>query len=157
MIMNTPYPTYRTPSNAEFKDMERRAETAEARATELAVKNAELRSKNEEIEESHKFIVKVMNLRWNTEWRTRLLNPNNTLTRLDALGIVQYVDTVMADRLRLEEALQSFLQNPHCATTVAEGKHAASGFCSTCSDQYFAGQNALTQQYFAKAVEPAEK
>ena len=48
------------------------------------------------------------------------------------------------ERLKaLEAALESFLENPHCATTVAEGKHASCGFCKTCADQYSAGMEAL--------------
>ena len=40
-------------------------------------------------------------------------------------------------------AVESLVYNGHHATGIAEGKHSGSGFCSTCHEQYSAGQAAL--------------
>jgi len=56
---------------------------------------------------------------------------------------IQRILFLLATIDTLERALKSYLYNPHCATTVADGKHSAYGFCKTCADQYSAGQDAL--------------
>jgi len=53
------------------------------------------------------------------------------------------LERARAGAAALREALEPFLSCPHTATYVAEGKHAAHGFCGTCSDQYFAASAAL--------------
>jgi hypothetical protein len=44
---------------------------------------------------------------------------------------------------KLFNALMAYTYNPHCATTISEGKHSL-GFCRICADQYFAANDALT-------------
>ena len=42
----------------------------------------------------------------------------------------------------LIKVLNGFIYNPHCETTISEGKHTR-GFCKICADHYFEGQNVL--------------
>ena len=50
----------------------------------------------------------------------------------------------MSNKIKmLEDALRAYLENPHCATTIADGKHASCGFCKTCADQYFVANGAI--------------
>jgi hypothetical protein len=55
----------------------------------------------------------------------------------------EHYKTVEEKLRALEDALKSFLENPHCETTISEGKHVRYGFCRTCADQYGAGMLAL--------------
>ena len=45
----------------------------------------------------------------------------------------------------LINVLNNFLYNPHCETMISEGKHTREGFCKTCEDHYFAGQDVLSE------------
>lgn len=43
---------------------------------------------------------------------------------------------------QLINVLNGFVYNPHCETTISEKKHTR-GFCKTCADNYFEGQDVL--------------
>lgn len=46
--------------------------------------------------------------------------------------------------LELIGVLNSFLYDSHCETNILDGGHTR-GFCKTCADHYFAGQNVLAK------------